>query len=81
MIANYIRENELLEIDEVKEILSKKNIKEKFKKSQKTSSYREKNMKKFIEKWKKGLTTFEINEEIINENLAVEKELKKKVKL
>jgi len=38
-------------------------------------------MKKFIEKWKKGLTTFEINEEIINENLAVEKELKKKVKL
>ena len=81
VIANYIRENELLEIDEVKEILSKKNIKEKFKKSQKTSSYREKNMKKFIEKWKKGLTTFEINEEIINENLAVEKELKKKVKL
>ncbi|MDC2965837.1 hypothetical protein OAY92_01405 [Alphaproteobacteria bacterium] len=81
VIANYIRENELLEIDEVKEILSKKNIKEKFKKSQKTGSYREKNMKKFIEKWKKGLTTFEINEEIINENLAVEKELKKKVKL
>ena len=38
-------------------------------------------MKKFIEKWKKGLTTFEINEEIVNENLAVEKELKKKVKL
>ena len=81
VITNYIRENELLEIDEVKEILSKKNIKEKFKKSQKTGSYREKNMKKFIEKWKKGLTTFEINEEIINENLAVEKELKKKVKL
>ena len=81
VIANYIRENELLEIDEVKEILSKKNIKEKFKKSQKTGSYREKNMKKFIEKWKKGLTTFEINEEIINENLAVKKELKKKVKL
>ena len=81
VITNYIRENELLEIDEVKEILSKKNIKEKFKKSQKTGSYREKNMKKFIEKWKKGLTTFEINEEIVNENLAVEKELKKKVKL
>tara|TARA_B100000401_G_scaffold131772_1_gene87101 strand:- start:439 stop:1083 length:645 start_codon:yes stop_codon:yes gene_type:complete len=81
VITNYIRENELLEIDKVKEILSKKNIREKFKKSQKTSSYREKNMKKFIEKWKKGLTTFEINEEIINENLAVEKELKKKVKL
>ena len=39
------------------------------------------NMKKFIEKWKKGLTTFEINEEIVNENLAVKKELKKKVKL
>ena len=35
-------------------------------------------MKKFIEKWKKGLTTFEINEEIVNENLAVEKELKKR---
>ena len=81
VITNYIRENELLEIDEVKEILSKKNIKEKFKKSEKTSSYREKNMKKFIEKWKKGLTTFEINEEIVNENLAVKKELKKKVKL
>ena len=29
----------------------------------------------------KGLTTFEINEEIINENLTVKKELKKKVKL
>ena len=81
VITNYIRENELLEIDKVKEILSKKNIREKFKKSQKTGSYREKNMKKFIEKWKKGLTTFEINEEIVNENLAVKKELKKKVKL
>ena len=81
MITNYIRENELLEIDKVKEILSKKNIREKFKKSGKTGSYREKNMKKFIEKWKKGLTTFEINEEIVNENLAVKKELKKKVKL
>ena len=81
MITNYIRENELLEIDKVKEILSKKNIREKFKKSRKTGSYREKNMKKFIEKWKKGLTTFEINEEIVNENLAVKKELKKKVKL
>ena len=31
VITNYIRENELLEIDEVKEILNKKNIKEKFK--------------------------------------------------
>ena len=37
-------------------------------------------MEKFIEKLKKGLTTFEINEEIVNENLAVKK-LKKKVKL
>ena len=81
VITNYIRENELLKIDEVKEILSKKNIKEKFRKSQKTSSYRDKNIKKFIEKWKKGLTTFEINEEIVNENLAVVKEVKKKVKL
>ncbi len=81
VITNYIRENELLKIDEVKEILSKKNIKEKFRKSQKTSSYREENIKKFIEKWKKGLTTFEINEEIVNENLAVVKEVKKKVKL
>ena len=81
VITNYIRENELLKIDEVKEILSKKNIKEKFKKTEKTSSYRDKNIKKFIEKWKKGLTTFEINEEIVNENLTVKKELKKKVKL
>ena len=81
VITNYIRENELLKIDEVKEILSKKNIKEKFKKSEKPSSYRDKNIKKFIEKWKKGLTTFEINEEIVNENLAVVKEVKKKVKL
>ncbi len=53
----------------------------KFKKSQKTNIPRERNMKKFIEKWKKGLTTFEINEEIINENLMVKKELKKKIKL
>ena len=37
-------------------------------------------MKKFIEKWKKGLTTFEINEEIVNENLTVKKS-SKKVKL
>ena len=81
VITNYIRENELLKIDEVKEILNRKNIKEKFKKSQKTNTSREENMKKFIEKWKKGLTTFEINEEIVNENLAVKKELKKKVKL
>ena len=81
VITNYIRENELLKIDEVKEILSNKNIKEKFRKSEKTSSYRDKNIKKFIEKWKKGLTTFEINEEIVNENLAVVKEVKKKVKL
>ena len=81
VITNYIRENELLEIDEVKEILNRKNIQKKFKKSQKTSTSREENMKKFIEKWKKGLTTFEINEEIVNENLAVKKELKKKVKL
>ena len=81
VITNYIRENELLKIDEVKEILGNKNIKEKFRKSEKTSSYRDKNIKKFIEKWKKGLTTFEINEEIINENLAVVKEVKKKVKL
>ena len=81
VITNYIRENELLEIDEVKEILNRKKIKEKFKKYQKTNTSREENMKKFIEKWKKGLTTFEINEEIVNENLAVKKELKKKVKL
>ncbi len=81
VITNYIRENELLEIDKVKEILNKKNIKEKFKKSQKTNIHKDKNMKKFIEKWKKGLTTFEINEEIGNENLAVKKELKKKIKL
>ena len=81
VITNYIRENELLEIDEVKEILNKKNVKEKIKKSQKTNIPREKNMKKFIEKWKKGLTTFEINEEITKENLAVKKELKKKIKL
>ncbi len=81
VITNYIRENELLKIDEVKEILNRKNIKENFKKSQKTNSSREENMRKFIEKWKKGLTTFEINEEIVNENLTVKKELKKKVKL
>ena len=81
VITNYIRENEWLEIDEVKEILGRKNIQKKFKKSQKTNTSREENMKKFIEKWKKGLTTFEINEEIVNENLAVKKELKKKVKL
>ena len=81
VITNYIRENELLEIDEVKEILNKKNIKEKIKKSQKTNIPRERNMRKFIEKWKKGLTTFEINEEITKENLAVKKELKKKIKL
>ena len=81
VITNYIRENELLEIDEVKQILNKKNAKEKIKKSQKTNIPRDKNMKKFIEKWKKGLTTFEINEEITKENLAVKKELKKKVKL
>ena len=81
VITNYIRENELLEIEEVKEIVNKKNIKEKFKKSQKTNIPRERNMKKFIEKWKKGLTTFEINEEITEESLAVKKELKKKIKL
>ena len=81
VITNYIRENELLEIDEVKQILNKKNAKEKIKKSQKTNISREINMKKFIEKWKKGLTTFEINKEISEENLAVKKELKKKVKL
>ena len=81
VITNYIRENELLEIDEVKQILNKKNAKEKIKKSQKTNISREINMKKFIEKWKKGLTTFEINKEITEENLAVKKELKKKVKL
>ncbi len=81
VITNYIRENELLKIDEVKEILNKKNIKENFKKSRKTNGSREENMRKFIEKWKKGLTTFEINEEIVNENLTVKKELKKKVKL
>ena len=81
VITNYIRENELLEIEEVKEIINKKNIKEKFKKSQKTNIPRERNMKKFIEKWKKGLTTFEINEEITEESLAVKKELKKKIKL
>ncbi len=81
VITNYIKENELLKIDEVKEILNRKKIKEKFKKSQKTNTSREENMRKFIEKWKKGLTTFEINEEIVNENLAVVKEVKKKVKL
>ena len=81
VITNYIRENELLEIDEVKEILNKKNLKEKFKESQKTNTSTDENMRKFIEKWKKGLTTFEINEEIVNENLTVKKELKKKVKL
>ena len=81
VITNYIRENELLKINEVKEILNTKNVREKFKKSRKTNVPREKNMKKFIEKWKKGLTTFEINEEIVNENLTVKKELKKKVKL
>ena len=81
VITNYIKENELLKIDEIKEILNRKKIKEKFKKSQKTNTSREENMRKFIEKWKKGLTTFEINEEIVNENLSVKKELKKKVKL
>ncbi len=81
VITNYIRENELLKIDEVKEILNTKNIREKFKKTQKTSVSKERNMKKFIEKWRKGLTTYEINEEIVTENLTVKKELKKKVKL
>ena len=71
----------MLEIDEVKEIINKKNVKEKIKKSQKTNVPRDRNIRKFIEKWKKGLTTFEINEEITGENLAVKKELKKKVKL
>ena len=77
VITNYIRENELLEIDEVKEILSKKILKKNLK-NPRNRFLQRKNMKKFIEKWKKGLTTFEINEEIINENLAVEKELKKR---
>ena len=81
VITNYIREDELLKIDEVKKLLDRKNVREKFKKSEKTGSPRDQNMKKFIDKWKKGLTTFEINEEIVNENLAVKKELKKKVKL
>ena len=81
VITNYIREDELLKIDEVKELLDRKNVKEKFKKSHKTSASKDKNIKKFIDKWKKGLTTFEINEEIVNENLAIKKELKKKVKL
>ena len=81
VITNYLREDELLKIDEVKELLDRKSVREKFKKSQKTNAPKEKNMKKFIEKWKKGLTTFEINEEIVNESLAIKKELKKKVKL
>ncbi|MAZ46709.1 MAG: hypothetical protein CMM98_03950 [Rickettsiales bacterium] len=81
VITNYIRENELLQIDKIKEILSNKNLKKESKKSMKTGYPKEKNIKKFIEKWKKGLTTFEINEEIINENLMVKKELKKKIKL
>ena len=66
--------NELLEIDEVKEIPNKK-YKGKFK-NQKTNIHKDKNMKKFIEKWKKGLTTFEINEEI-GRKFKVKKELKK----
>ena len=81
VITNYLREDELLKIDEVKELLDRKSVREKFKKSQKTNAPKEKNMKKFIEKWKKGLTTFEINEEIVKESLEIKKELKKKVKL
>ncbi len=84
IIENYIRENTLQEIEDIKQILKKKlptaQLVNKKKKS-KNIDFDEKNLKEFMEKWKTGHTTNEISNYFKKENLDISKSKKKRFKL
>ena len=81
VIESYIAEKKLNDINEIQDILKDKPKKNNVTISNKINKIEKNNLKKFIEKWEKGLTSFEINDQIDSENLAIKKEIKKKYKL
>lgn len=81
VIENHITENKLNDISEIQDILKNKPSKKNVTISNKVNKIETNNLKKFIEKWEKGLTSLEINDQIASENLKIKKEVKKKFKL
>ena len=81
VIESYISEKKLNDINEIQDILKDRPKKKNVTMSNKINKIEKNNLKKFIEKWEKGLTSFEINDQIDSENLTIKSELKKKYKL
>lgn len=81
VIESYISEKKLNDINEIQDILLDKPKKNNVTISNKINKIEKNNLKKFIEKWEKGLTSLEINDQIDSENLTLKKEVKKKYKL
>ncbi|MFL2679437.1 MAG: hypothetical protein ACJ0GH_03550 [Alphaproteobacteria bacterium] len=81
VIESYIAEKKLNDINEIQDILKDKPKKNNVTISNKINKIEKNNLKKFIEKWEKGLTSLEINDQIDSENLILKKEVRKKYKL
>jgi len=81
VIGSYIAEKKLNDISEIQDILRDKPKKKNVTMSNKINKIEKNNLKKFIEKWEKGLTSLEINDQINSENLTIKREVKKKYKL
>ena len=84
IIENYVRENKLEEIDNIKQLLKIKlpasQIVSKRKK-QENLDFSEENLERFMESWKTGHTTVEISSQFKKENLEIGKTKKKRFKL
>ena len=81
VIGSYIAEKKLNDISEIQDILRDKPKKKNVTMSNKINKIEKNNLKKFIEKWERGLTSLEINDQINSENLTIKREVKKKYKL
>ena len=68
LFSDYLNEEKISKNTLLSKILEKENYKKR-KKEKKDIIINKKNIKKFVEKWEKGMTTNEISSELQNENL------------
>ena len=85
LVENFIREKEILDIEELREILNKHSSKEeKINKQVKDSEkleFKKENVEDFLEKWNQGYTTFEITESFKKIEMDIKGTKKKTFKL
>ena len=86
LVENFIREKEILDIEELREILNKKSSKKRKKvnkqlKGLEKLEFKKENIKDFLEKWNQGYTTFEITESFKKIEMDIKGSKKKTFKL